>query len=65
MTTPRRSEREVLRELAELRRHLDSSPPHHGEGRHHLEERLRRAERELARLRGRSSPGTHPPRPRD
>jgi hypothetical protein len=48
-----RSPAVVATELAELRRHLDEMPPHHGGGRAALEERVRRLERELARARDR------------
>jgi len=42
----------VQAELETVRRHLHDAPPHHGSGtRVVLEERLRRLERELARLR--------------
>ena len=46
-----RSAAVVAAELAEVRRHLEESPPHHGGGRDQLEERSRRLERELASLR--------------
>lgn len=51
---PRPAERSpavVAAELAEVRRHLETSPPHHGGGRAPLDEHRRRLERELAALR--------------
>jgi hypothetical protein len=50
---PVRSPAVVAAELAELRRHLDEMPPHHGGGRAALEGRVQRLERELARARER------------
>ena len=51
--TPKRTVAVVRAELEAVRRHLHEAPPHHGSGtRAALEERLRRLERELARLRG-------------
>ena len=47
-----RSAAVVADELAQVRRHLEESPPHHAGGRAQLEERRRRLERELAALRG-------------
>ncbi|MEX2505181.1 MAG: hypothetical protein WD378_10035 [Egicoccus sp.] len=54
MTTPdpKRTIPVVQAELDAVRRHLHEAPPHHGSGtRAALDERLRRLERELARLR--------------
>ncbi len=53
MPPPERTIAVVAAELAELRRHLEESPPHHGGGRARLEEQRQRLERELARLRDR------------
>ncbi len=48
---PGRGRAVIAGELAELRRHLVDVPPHHAAGtRRALEERIRRLERELARL---------------
>lgn len=53
MTAPaKRTIPVVQAELEAVRRHLHEAPPHHGSGtRAALEERLRRLERELAKLR--------------
>ena len=53
MPPPERTIAVVAAELAELRRHLEESPPHHGGGRAQLEAQRQRLERELARLRDR------------
>jgi hypothetical protein len=52
-----RSPATIAAELAELRRYLAETPPHHGGGRGALEERVRRLERELARARSAREPG--------
>jgi len=50
--TPPRSSPTVLAELAEVRRHLLETPPHHGAGvRESLQTTARRLERELAAAR--------------
>ncbi len=50
--TPPRSSPTVLAELAEVRRHLLETPPHHGAGvRESLQATARRLERELAAAR--------------
>ncbi len=47
----RRTEATIAAELAELRRHLEQAPPHHGGGRAESEDRVRQLERELAAVR--------------
>jgi hypothetical protein len=50
--SPPRSSPIVLAELAEVRRHLDETPPHHGAGvRDSLQATVRRLESELAAVR--------------
>ncbi|MEX2627630.1 MAG: hypothetical protein WD225_12155 [Ilumatobacteraceae bacterium] len=49
---PKRTIPVVQAELESVRRHLHEAPPHHGSGtREVLQDRLRRLEEELARLR--------------
>ena len=55
-----RTEATVLRELAEVERHLREVPPHHGGGRADLAARADALRRELSRLRAPRPDGDAP-----